>query len=662
MKKFFMYLFTVNMLCVALFSACSDDDSPLQGSDNHILSFVLTAAGVSYDGVISDGKVTVTVPNNVSLANATARYTLCEQAVISPDPASITDWSEDLQFRVTAYNGTVKDYVYTVEYSDVTNESDVVLLTQADVDAFGAKGVTVIEGNLLIGSNAVSEDPITDLSPLASLTEVAYNVSINNSFAGTDLNGLSGLEKIGNLIIGTSGTLVSLQSDELTVSLPNLKQTGTISINCDQVTSVSCPRLKSCGSIYFSGKNLGAVDFNALEDCAGDISFNATSSSANAALQQLSFPELKSIFGSFLMMYYTGVTSVGFDKLTDVGADLCVGNESGYNPDMTNVENISLPVLKNVGGTLFFYTSKVEELNLPELMECERLSIKAGSSTGTSVLTTLECPKLERIGDALNLQYMAISAVDFPSLKSVEACSLGYLSAVKTINLASVDIATDLSIILARSSQLEEIHLMDGLLADVTINCASQAPDFILDVETLKGTLALTSMSGPTAEFANIKHVGSITMGAGIGTALTELAFPDLLTVEGELRLTLLSSLTTFKAPKLSTVGQFTYSDLRLATMDLSSLVEVTGDFTLTGGSSAYMANQYVLTNLDAFSSLQKVGGKVSISGFGKLTDYSGLKNLIPNITEEQWVMGTYNAYSPTFQDMTEGKYTLPQE
>ena len=660
MKKYFMYLFAVCMLSFSLV-ACSDDDSPFQGTDNHILTFVLNADGVSYEGIISDGKITVTVPKNVSLANAAAAYTLCEQAVISPDPASVSDWSEELQFRVTAYNGAVKDYIYTVEYSDVTNESDVVLLTQADVNAFGNTGVTVIDGNLLIGSNAVSDDPITDLSPLSALREVAYNVSISSSFAGTDLEGISGLEKVGNLIIGTSNASVSLPAEEVTINLPNLKQVGMISINCENVKTASFPQLKSCGSIYFNDKNLASVDFSALKDCAGDITFSALSSSINAALQNLSFPELESIFGSFVMTYYTGLTSASFDKLTNVGTDFRMGNVAGYNADMTSVENISLPVLNKVGATLAFYTSKMESLSLPELVEVGSLSMKAGSSMTTSILTELNCPKLETIKDGLDLQYMSIPAIDFPMLKSVASCNLGNLSNLRTVNMSSVDVVNSLSIILSRNSQITDINLKDGLTADVTINCATQNPQFALNVETIKGALSLTNMKGPKVEYPKLKHVGALSMGMNGTPDLTEVSYPNLLTVDGELKLSM-SRLETFNAPQLTTVGDFTYSgSLKLTTMDLHSLTEITGNFTLTGGTSEYMANQYQLANLDAFSSLQRVGGKVSISGFSKLTDYSGLKNLIPNITEEQWVMGVYNAYSPTYQDMKDGKYTLSQ-
>lgn len=92
----------------------------------------------------------VSIPRNVSLEGATADYELCEQAILYPDPARITDWDNEHRFRVMAYNQTLRDYAYSVKRNDVTAGS-VALPTQADVEAFAATGATVIEGNLTIG-------------------------------------------------------------------------------------------------------------------------------------------------------------------------------------------------------------------------------------------------------------------------------------------------------------------------------------------------------------------------------------------------------------------------------------------------------------------------------------------------------------------------------
>jgi hypothetical protein len=71
-----------------------------------------------------------------------------------------------------------------------TYEGDVILLTQAEVDAFGAFGYGTINGDLSIGQLYTTSD-ITDLSPLIQLQEVTGSLSITYLESLTSLNGLS---------------------------------------------------------------------------------------------------------------------------------------------------------------------------------------------------------------------------------------------------------------------------------------------------------------------------------------------------------------------------------------------------------------------------------------------------------------------------------------
>ncbi len=262
MKK----LFGILALACCLLSSCSkDDESPFEGKDNHILSF-------SPDGRRHDvrrrhlgKKIVITVPVNVDLTGATVTYELCEQATVSPDPATIETWNDDQQFRIKAYNGATADYTYSVSRTEVSNPGDVALLTQADVEALGQSGTTVIDGNLIVGTGAPADEEtaIKDLSPLRSLTRVNYNIVINNSFAGATLDGLDGLAKAGGPYIGTANTACNPQ-DTLRIELPGLTQIGDIVINSPLVVSFAAPQLTSGGSILFNAPNLASVDFGAL--------------------------------------------------------------------------------------------------------------------------------------------------------------------------------------------------------------------------------------------------------------------------------------------------------------------------------------------------------------------------------------------------------------
>ena len=72
--------------CLALLcTACSEEKTELPwGSDNYIVSFSLTTGADTYPAVIRDGRITVSIPYNVSLEDAQVSYELCEHASIYP--------------------------------------------------------------------------------------------------------------------------------------------------------------------------------------------------------------------------------------------------------------------------------------------------------------------------------------------------------------------------------------------------------------------------------------------------------------------------------------------------------------------------------------------------------------------------------------------------
>ena len=79
-------LFKILMMAVfaTAFIACNDDDGvSFVGKDNYIVAFSLTVDGVTYDASITEGKIKVSIPYNVSLENAKASYTLSENARIN---------------------------------------------------------------------------------------------------------------------------------------------------------------------------------------------------------------------------------------------------------------------------------------------------------------------------------------------------------------------------------------------------------------------------------------------------------------------------------------------------------------------------------------------------------------------------------------------------
>ena len=57
---------------------------------------------------------------------------------------------------VTSYNGKERTYHYSLSRTLIVGEGDVLLETAEDVEAFAARGISRIEGNLIIGKETGS--------------------------------------------------------------------------------------------------------------------------------------------------------------------------------------------------------------------------------------------------------------------------------------------------------------------------------------------------------------------------------------------------------------------------------------------------------------------------------------------------------------------------
>ena len=82
-------------------------------------------------------------------------------------------------------------------------------------------------------------------------------------------------------------------------------------------------------------------------------------------------------------------------------------------------------------------------------------------------------------------------------------------------------------------------------------------------------------------------------------------------------------------------------------------LTEIQGNLTLGGTTYQKLPN---LKDLNGFSALQTLGGTLSITYCTALTDYSGLKNLIPNLDFTKCTISN-NAYNPTLEDIEAGRW-----
>lgn len=196
------------LACSLLLAACSDDDKiPADADDNFITSLTLIKDGSQFDATINGNEIIVSVPYTVNLNGATADMVYTPSAKIIPNPETVTDWGNEMIFRVTSFNGEVNEYTYKVIKTEIESEGDVILKSQSDVDAFAETKISVIKGNLVIGDNAENATAITNLTALTGVKEITGTLQILNNYKGEALDGLN-FTKVGSIQFGTRETAI----------------------------------------------------------------------------------------------------------------------------------------------------------------------------------------------------------------------------------------------------------------------------------------------------------------------------------------------------------------------------------------------------------------------------------------------------------------------
>ena len=670
-------LICLTILGLALASCSSDDNDDFQGSDNYIISFSLTQNGTKYQAGIQDNRIIVTIPSNVDLSTgAKAEVKLGELTKITPDPTSITDWSKELQFVVTSYNNTERNYTYTVEYSETIANTTVKLLNQKDVDEFGKKGIQAIEGNLIIGKDgAISEEEaITNLKGLQKLVSVSKNITIKSSFTGSDLTGLDNLKQASNIYIGS--TSESLNSEALTnIELPSLEKTSELVLNVPSAKVLSMPLLKSAFAIYVISENIETVDFPLLETISGNLYFKEglKNSSANKELKEINFESLKSIEGSLLIKDLREIEAVNMPKLQTLGGEFSLnsgqnlktlnlsnlaivgGNveladieiltsallpklesvknlkfDGGYNKGLINETDFSS--LKQVDGH-FLLKSKgdIKKVSFPQLTQVsEKLEIY-----GSEKITDIELPVLSDCKEIYFYNLHALEELNLPQIKQIETIEL-----VSCPTLAKIKSFIIQNLILNGGSKDAPIPVIEGtteILGDYKISNYNKTKDFV---------------------FANLTKVKSFNFNSsGISGGKSTLSFPDLTQIE-----TLKFSGTTLNRIDFPNLKEVTtlwdssfFQYIKTEDIIVPKLTKV-GTFKFIGGTFAGVADKMPLKNMDAFKNLKEVD-EVIMEHWGNLTDYSGLKNIFPKLKKENWKLKG-NKYNPTYEQMIDGEFT----
>lgn len=588
------------------FTSCDDDEivNPFIGTDNYITSFTLTKDGAQYNGYISDNQIIVYAPLSQSLEGAVATVKVCEQATVFPNPAGISDWDNERQFKVTAYNESEQTYTYRVVRSSETTQENIVLATQQEVDDFKNSDIVRIMGTLTIGSDA--EEPITNLDGLSNLKEVSYDIKIVN-YSGEDIAGLGNLEIAGGLHIENATALKTL-------SLPKLIKApiGGVSVTAETLGNVSLPALAEAGALYIRSYNLSSLDFPALATVHGDLTLNVnedinnnSSSKLTGTIEQISFPMLKEC-GNVQIAGFAAVTAIEIPMLESVD-NLSI-------EQFKTLETLSLPQMKTANDIYIHGANIAEELDFKSL-ETVTGNLKVDASkiencSGLSALRTIQ-------GMLILWNYHFTSLEGLADLTVNGGVEIAKASATyTTLDLSHINVpSNEASITISEGGSIDELILPETIVANLNLSFAFRSA-----FPVIKGVKSAQYIDISLNQFEAI-----------------DIVFEDLTSVYS-LSVTRTSSGKSAKSIKCANVTE-------LRGLSISNCSD--------------------LTTLD-FNKLEKLTSKrgaIKITDCTNLKDFSTFKTIFENYTSlasKHWVVSG-NGYNPTFDDMKAGRYTQQQ-
>lgn len=678
------------LLVALLLVTASCEKELFNGIDDYLFEFSLKdSSGEVYPGLIQGSEISLTIPGNVEFSSLSPIYSLSEQATITPRPEEVSNWEQPQKFVVRSYNGSERAYNLQVKRSEVMIKESFNLTTDAEIEAFAAKKIDRVIGNLVLGATS-GTDSISSLAPLANLKEVKYKLIINPTVK-TNIEGLNSLTSVGALIIKDEAQKVE------SVSLPNLQVIFSDFVaGAKTFKSVSLPELTTLGSLTVKNGTLESLLLPKLEKAEGiDIT-----SSYLKEIQLGALKEIGRLKINYKKVYYgyeeqdQVLTTISLPKLEKAGELILADNFL--------TEEIQLPALKEVGKLEVKASEKIKALHLPELVTAGDITIQRLEAEGLSIsfdkLTTagdlklqncsntesLNIPELKEAGvivlngfsnmetlntltklekaERISIEYCSkvtdISPL-FTSLKELKALkTYNLLKATGTLNLSKIEGLEDVQII--TTNRLDEIVLPEVVKENVEINYGSasdleqlikisglkEVKDFSYtnlyssipvaiptSLETITGTLKLSGARNATSyEGKNLKKAGSLILSGG---SVETVSFPNLTDVENTLDLSG-ATLREVEMPKLSSIGK-----IKL------------------GGSYSGYQNR-AITNLNFLSNVSQIK-EFEIKWCGSLVDYKGLKKAFDagSITPENWNEKSIqdNAYNPTYEDLKEGRF-----
>ena len=707
MKKVWSVLLVTFSLFIA---GCSDEDKiPADADDNFITALTLTKDGKSYDAVIEGNDIVMTVPYTVDLNGATASMVYTPSAKILPTPQTVTDWDSEMIFRVTSFNGKANEYSYRVIKSEIESDGDVVLKSQADVDAFAETKVSVIKGNLVIGDNAENAAAINNLEALSGVKEITGSLQILNNYKGEALDGLT-FAKVGGIQFGTKET-PSPCTDTYRFRLEQLQEiTGNLELNNNAVQFVEFDNLtKVEGDIYIKDDALTTLYFPKLADVGGDLDLsdnsvvrheNGTSDIKDTPITQLEFPALENVSGKFsINMPSDNFQSLKLPKLQTAGEiDFLVGWQ---------FKTLEIPEISEVNGNLLL-SGRYESTAYAKYLN-QTLERIVGLNSLKQVKGTLNISNFGAMSELPNLSSLSLvggvfienlwglygkgivcdlSNASFQSFNDVDPFIyiIGGFDKLKTKeDLSNVNI--EMSLICHTDRCIPEINFKKVSDFTCTFDFSKLAANeknqtFALEEILGDANFRVNACSGKSVDVSNIKSVeGSFSF---LCPTAKSLDISSLEEVGGYFYLQPLMVKSPVKLDKLKSVNMSNGRGSRAIPIEdrskglfiggchmdlnLPELESVGGIFgimnsTLINCPKLKLVSEKLFISTApkctqvSFPVLNSVPN-IKIESMGQLSDFSTFATVIENgsVTDGNWEV-TGCKYNPTWQDMKEGRY-----
>ena len=649
MKRYKNMLKTSVFITLLLFSSCQKD--PFLGTDNYITDFAFLVNGDNYSAIIDKDDITVNIPSNISLKGATVKYLLSERATITPKPESITDWQKEQMFTVTSYNGQERKYTVNIIKENVILKGDVKLISDKDVEEFAARGINIIDGNLIIGTNS-GIDSISNIDALQCIKEVSYNIVIGKTFKGESLNGLQNLIKAGGVIADMEITFEHNRNFLRTIELPSLEKVfGDIRIVCDIMDVISFPKLTTVENLFlhtivnkeinlnqlqiahsididfeldYEIREIKHIDLPQLIECSEKISIASA-----YGVERISFPLLESA-KEFFVFNMTNLKELKADKLKTITEKFIINscNELKSFESIGNIEqaaNIEIGSLNKMENfqSLFSHLKNADNLTIADIQQ-------ENEQAAEQKLNLSYCS----ISESINISGVWLSEIDLPpSYKGKLFIYPFYLQTdfpvIKGHSVGSLE--------LTGFNEITSFIIPELATIEDNIHISSFDNLEVLNMSQLKGKIKKIEVSDcpllKEIDFSNISEAQNITVN---GENIEKIDMRHLSTV---------NVLDLFACPNL-------YDPIFTALNTIKEKISI-------GDSDPDTPNE-ALTNLNGFSSLSRAGF-VEISFCLQLTDYSGLRKAIDadGITADKWEVHD-NAYNPTFEELKAGLYIQP--